>query len=129
MDDRPNGHGLDFHMQPESFSVGQQLAHTLLHPDLAGILIFSDGLRVNGSELVPWHECAVAGLGHRDRGLGVMATVFSIPGSCGSHPQEGLISAVGLYGDRVRLDMGRKAGGIFFGPGTPGHQIQRQCAL
>ncbi|MCA9467533.1 MAG: hypothetical protein KC643_19090, partial [Nitrospira sp.] len=30
-------------------------------------------------------------------------------------PQEGLISAVGLYGDRVRLGHGSKGGWDFFG--------------
>jgi hypothetical protein len=36
----------------ESFAVGNRLAHDLLSPDLRGVFVLSDGMRVNGSELV-----------------------------------------------------------------------------
>ncbi|MCA9477224.1 MAG: hypothetical protein KC563_15675, partial [Nitrospira sp.] len=101
----------------ESFSVGQQLAHTLLHPDLAGILIFSDGLRVNGSELVRGMNALLPDSVIVTGGLAGDGDRFQHTWVLRDHtPQEGLISAVGLYGDRVRLGHGSKGGWDFFGP-------------
>ena len=101
----------------ESFSVGQQLAHTLLHPDLAGILIFSDGLRVNGSELVRGMNALLPDSVIVTGGLAGDGDRFQHTWVLQDHtPQEDLISAVGLYGDRVRLGHGSKGGWDFFGP-------------
>jgi hypothetical protein len=101
----------------DSFHAGDVIARQLEHPSLRGVLVFSDGLKVNGSELV--------------RGLNTVlpASVVVTGGLAGDgdrfqrtwvikdgKPAEGFVSAVGFYGDRVRIGHGSKGGWDVFGP-------------
>ncbi|HYF13516.1 MAG TPA: FIST N-terminal domain-containing protein [Phycisphaerales bacterium] len=101
----------------DSFNAGDSLARQLGGPGLRGVLVLSDGLKVNGSELI--------------RGLnGVLPTDVVVTGGLAGDgdrfqrtwvlrngaPADGFISAVGFYGDRVRIGHGSKGGWDVFGP-------------
>ena len=101
----------------ESFAAGQAIAHQLNRSDLRGVFILSDGLHVNGSELVrglntilPTSVIVTGGLaGDGDR---FKQTWVIKDGQLCS----GYVSAVGLYGERVRIGHGSKGGWDIFGP-------------
>ncbi len=100
----------------ESFAAGKRLAERLLQPDLRGILVLSDGLQVNGSELVnginavlPDSVVVTGGLaGDGDR----FASTWILKDDA---PHSGCISAVGFYGDHVHIGHGSKGGWDAFG--------------
>lgn len=99
-------------------AIGVRLAVALDGPDLRAVFVVSDGLAVNGSRLVAGITdtlgadvavCgALAGDGERFSRTWVMA---------GGPPREGLIAAVGIYGDRVQVGVGSGGGWSAFGPG------------
>jgi len=100
----------------ESQGAGAELARALARPSLRAILVLSDGLSVNGSELLRGMAEVVgdvpvsgglAGDGDRFRCTWVMAD--APPASAG-------IVAVGLYGEHVRLSHGSRGGWDIFGP-------------
>ncbi len=101
----------------DSFAAGRHIARQLNDSRLKGILVFSDGLRVNGSELVRGLNSEVptsvvvtgglAGDGDRFRRTWVLQNRW---------PQTGFVTAVGFYGDRIRIGHGSKGGWDRFGP-------------
>ncbi len=101
----------------QSFQVGHQLANDLLRPDLRGILVLSDGLQVNGSELIrglnavlPESVVITGGLaGDGDRFKQTWVINNSVPVG-------GMVTAVGLYGDRIHMGHGSKGGWDYLGP-------------
>mgnify|MGYP000868150779 CR=1 FL=1 len=100
-----------------SFSAGQDIARQLNDARLKGIFVLSDGLQVNGSELVRGLNTQVsssvvvtgglAGDGDRFRRTWVLH---------GRRPQAGFVTAVGFYGDHIRIGHGSKGGWDRFGP-------------
>ncbi|MBT9555608.1 MAG: FIST C-terminal domain-containing protein [Myxococcales bacterium] len=101
----------------QSAEVGFSLAKNLPSDGLSYVFLLSDGLCVNGSELV-------AGL---TRGLppGVLVTgglsadgaAFSETVVCsGGEISRGRIGVVGFYGDRLRVGVGSMGGWDVFGP-------------
>lgn len=100
-----------------SFVAGQDIARQLKDPRLKGILVLSDGLNVNGSELVRGLNSEVspsvivtgglAGDGDRFRRTWVLQD---------RTPKPGFVTAVGFYGDRIRIGHGSKGGWDRFGP-------------
>ena len=101
----------------ESFEAGKNLASRLLGPDLKGILVFSDGLNVNGSELIrglnsqlPGSVVVTGGLaGDGDR----FERTWTLQNGL---PEPGAACAVGLYGDKVHIGHGSRGGWDMFGP-------------
>jgi hypothetical protein len=101
----------------ESYTAGQQLSKQLMTDDLRGVLVLSDGLSVNGSELVrginsilPDNVVVTGGLaGDGDR----FERTWVIQDG---RPAGGVISAVGFYGDSVRIGHGSMGGWDIFGP-------------
>ena len=101
----------------DSFAAGESLARQLLDSELRGVLVLSDGLQVNGSELVrglisvlPSSVVVTGGLaGDGDR---FSRTWVASEGP----PCQGLIAAAGLFGDRIRVGHGSKGGWDIFGP-------------
>ncbi len=101
----------------DSFKAGQDIAQQLHDARLKGILVLSDGLCVNGSELVRGVNSMVsdsvvvtgglAGDGDRFRRTWVLQD---------RRPQAGFVTAVGFYGDRIRIGHGSKGGWDRFGP-------------
>ncbi|MES2538285.1 MAG: FIST N-terminal domain-containing protein [Pseudomonadota bacterium] len=101
----------------DSFGAGQRLARQLQHDDLRGVFILSDGLKVNGSELVdglnsvlPAHVVITGGLagdGNRFQHTWVIRN---------GKPETGVITATGFYGDNIRITHGSRGGWDSFGP-------------
>lgn len=101
----------------DSFTAGQQIARQLNDSSLKGIFVLSDGLCVNGSELVRGLNSHVApsvvvtgglaGDGDRFRRTWVLQD---------RRPQAGFVTAVGFYGDRIQIGHGSKGGWDRFGP-------------
>lgn len=96
--------------------AGEAIARALAAPDLRSVFLLSDGLNVNGSELV--------------RGLNTVLppTVVVTGGLAGDGARfkqtwtladggarNGVISAVGIYGDSVRIGHGSRGGWDIFG--------------
>lgn len=105
------------HSPIDSYAAGHAIAAQLREPSLRGVLVLSDGLNVNGSELVK---------GLNDT-LGEAVVVTGGRAGDGTHfkrtwvlkdrtPQSGYVTAVGFYGDHVRLGHGSKGGWDKFGP-------------
>lgn len=97
--------------------AGEIVGEALRGDDLRAVLLLSDGLAVNGSELA-------AGIGSRLGGdIPVMGGLAADGDRFEStwviadgRPRPGLASAVGLYGDSVRLGHGSRGGWDKFGP-------------
>ena len=103
----------------DSFDAGLRIARTLEAPDLRAVFVLSSGdaIGVNGSELVHGiNEVlegratvtgGLAGDGDRFRHTWVLADGV---------PASGIVTAVGMYGERVRVGHGSKGGWDMFGP-------------
>ncbi|EAU62151.1 FIST signal transduction protein [Stigmatella aurantiaca] len=101
----------------QSHAAGASLARRLHQPGLSHVLVLSDGLKVNGTELVrglrehlPSHVALTGGLA--GDGPDFSRTVVC----CNREPVEGGIAAVGFYGERLRIGYGSLGGWDAFGP-------------
>ncbi len=101
----------------QSRECGAAIGRELTAPDLAGVLVLSDGLTVNGSDLVTGlnsvlgKEVPITG-GMAGDGAEFRETL--VGGDCA--PRIGKVAAVGFYGDRVRIGHGSAGGWDQFGP-------------
>lgn len=101
----------------ESSAAGRQLGEALSAPDLRSVLVISDGLNVNGSELLrginerlPASVVVTGGLaGDGDR----FKRTWTI---ANGDLAGGMVSAVGFYGDSLHVGHGSKGGWDPFGP-------------
>ncbi len=100
----------------DSSEVGARMGRALRAEDLRAVFVLSDGLEVNGTQLT-------AGLG------GVLESVPTSGGLAGDgtrfqktwvlaggKPLSGVASAIGFYGDALRVGHGSKGGWDKFGP-------------
>ncbi|MDQ8161656.1 MAG: FIST N-terminal domain-containing protein [Gemmatimonadota bacterium] len=101
----------------ESHRVGAELAGALRADDLVHVLVLSEGLQVNGSELLaglreqlPAHVLVTGGLAAD--GAQFEKTSVCIDGGCAGHA----VAAIGLYGDRLQVGHGSLGGWDAFGP-------------
>lgn len=100
-----------------SYDAGTRLADQLVADDLHAVFVLSDGLSVNGSDLVRGindtlrDDVVVTGglAGDGDRFLRTWVIADRAPASM--H-----VTAVGFYGDRIRVGHGSKGGWDIFGP-------------
>ncbi len=100
-----------------SYAAGAYLAESLKGDNLKTVFVLSEGLTVNGSELVrgindglPSGVIVTGGLaGDGDR----FARTWVIDGD---QPVSGRATAIGLYGDKIRIGHGSKGGWDRFGP-------------
>ena len=97
--------------------AGETLASALRAPDLAGVMVLSDGLSVNGSELVAGmvgklgRNVPICG-GLAGDGAAFERTLVGV----GSPPKPNLVAAIGFYGENVRIGHGSAGGWEAFGP-------------
>lgn len=101
----------------DSFSGGEVLAKRLLKEGLRHIFVLSDGLKVNGSELVKGFESALSSTVSVTGGLAGDAARFeqTLVGLNGV-PEEGSIAAIGFYGNDLKIGHGSQGGWDPFGP-------------
>ncbi|MGD0463336.1 MAG: FIST N-terminal domain-containing protein [Tepidisphaeraceae bacterium] len=107
----------NFGESSNSFAAGQMLASELAAEDLVHVLVLSDGLNVNGSELVKGlsakltAKVAVTG-GLSGDGSKFQRTLTYCNGALGDR----VVVAVGLYGSHLRAGYGSLGGWDPFGP-------------
>lgn len=108
----------EIHSAEHSFKAGEKIATQLNQKNsLRGIFVLSDGIKVNGSELIKGFNTilpesvvvtgGLAGDGDRFKQTWVIA---------GDKIQPNFIAAVGFYGDKVTIGHGSKGGWDTFGP-------------
>lgn len=101
----------------DSREAGKRLAMELTQPQLVHVLVLSDGLKVNGSELalglrenLPADVAVTGGLA--GDGSAFQHTLVFADGA----PGEGLVAALGFYGERLKVGYGSLGGWDSFGP-------------
>lgn len=122
----------------DSFEAGVKLATELKSADLAHILLFSDGLHVNGSEIVKGINSTLDKAVTCTGGLAGDAARFekTLVG-INKAPTTHQIVAVGLYGNSLKVGYGSVGGWDNFGPerlvtrseGNVLFELDGQCAL
>lgn len=101
----------------DSFESGKELANQLNNKELRGVLVLSEGLNINGSQLIsginsvlPESVIVTGGLaGDNDKfnQTWVLKNGF---------PESNFVSAVGFYGEHIQIGHGSKGGWDIFGP-------------
>lgn len=108
---------VEIHEAAHSFAAGQSLIEALPVTDLQHVLIFSDGLKVNGTELVRGLKADLPSHVEVTGGLSADGANFQKTLVCANDiPAEGQIVAVGLYGQRLKIGYGSVGGWDTFGP-------------
>jgi len=100
-----------------SRACGEALGRDLAAPDLAGIFVLSDGLNVNGSELVAGITGAVGRQVAVTGGLAGDGAEFHetlVGADC--PPAKHMVAGVGFYGSAIRIGHGSAGGWDEFGP-------------
>jgi hypothetical protein len=101
-----------------SFAAGEEIARQLVaEPDLRAVFVLCDGTKVNGSRLVdglnrivPAGVVVTGGLaGDGDRFHSTWSLDHGLP-------RAGIVGAVGLYGDSLRIGHSSRGGWDIFGP-------------
>ena len=101
-----------------SREAGERIANELRAPDLRGVYVLSDGLHINGSELVRGLNAALPGDVVTTGGLAGDGARFARTWVLErGATMESRVTAVGIYGARVRLGHGSRGGWDIFGPG------------
>jgi hypothetical protein len=106
-----------FQNTSESFKTGKELVSKLLGPDLKHILVFSDGYAINGSRLVEGMNATVTQGVTISGGLAGDNADFNSTRVCNESNDfmENTVTAIGLYGDRVKISCGSFGGWEEFG--------------
>jgi hypothetical protein len=101
----------------ESEAVGERLAHTLLGEGLSHVLLLSEGLHVNGTELLAGLRKALPEHVTVTGGLAADGPRFERTFVCKDGvPMERHVVAIGFYGDRLEVGHGSVGGWDPFGP-------------
>jgi hypothetical protein len=108
---------IEVSLPEESAAAGRQLAESLAGEGLRAVFLLSDGLAVNGTPLVAGlvehlpADVSVTG-GLAGDGSRFAHTWVLVDGK----PRNGHVTAVGFYGDRLRVSRGCEGGWMDFGP-------------
>jgi hypothetical protein len=107
----------DINDAQQSRNCGETLGRALRRDDLAGIFVLSDGLNVNGSELVNGLVAAIGPNIPLTGGLagdGADFTETLVGGDCAPRPRT--VVGIGFYGNAIRIGHGSAGGWDLFGP-------------
>ena len=111
------GHSVQISDTADGFQAGEHLAQKLSPDGLSHVFVLSDGLNVNGSELVrglvkhlPETVTITGGLSGDGAHFEQTLVMWN------AAPKEGVIVAIGLYGDRLTVGCGSGGGWDAFGP-------------
>jgi hypothetical protein len=100
----------------DSYEAAHTLARQLAGPGLRALLVLSDGLQVNGSELARGFRDALPAEVVVTGGLAADGPRFARTWVVSNdRVAQGLVAAVGLYGDHVRVGHGSQGGWDVFG--------------
>lgn len=101
-----------------SHAAARRLGEALAAPDLAGVLLLSDGLHVNGSALAAGLTEVLGATVPVSGGLAGDGAAFgaTLIGAGDAPPSERRIAAVGFYGSAIRFGHGSAGGWETFGP-------------
>ena len=100
-----------------SEEAGRQIAAQLNRPDLRAVFVLSDGLNVNGSDLVRGFNAVLPDSVVVTGGLAGDGDRFERTWTLDRDGlQAGFVTAVGFYGERLRVGHGSKGGWDLFGP-------------
>jgi hypothetical protein len=101
----------------KSFQAGEELAQSLDKEGLTHVLVLSDGLKINGSDLVkglkkhlPENVAVTGGLSGDGGRFEETLVIWDSP------PERDTIAVLGLYGDRIKVGYGSLGGWDSFGP-------------
>jgi hypothetical protein len=100
-----------------SRACGEAIGRALTAPDLVGLFVLSDGLNVNGSELVAGIGSVVGKKVSITGGLAGDGADFHetlVGANCAPHKH--LVAGVGFYGPAIRIGHGSAGGWDEFGP-------------
>mgnify|MGYP002631359255 CR=1 FL=1 len=101
----------------DSHGAGQTLGTALAGEGLTAVFVLCDGLNVNGSELARGLNDALPEAVVVTGGLAGDGPRFERTWvCCDSKPREGIVAAVGFYGERLRVGHGSRGGWDTFGP-------------
>jgi hypothetical protein len=105
------------HNASESFEAAAELGRRLAGPDLRHVLVFSDGLLVNGTPLTSGFRTTLPANVHVTGGMAADGSRFqqTLVG-LGSNLAAGRIVAIGFYGTRLHVAHGCAGGWEPFGP-------------
>lgn len=107
----------DVDAPPQSYATGQRLAESLPKQDLTHVLVFSDGLNVNGTALLRGMKENLPPTVEVTGGLAADGANFQKTLVCANDvPIEGQVVAVGLYGGNIKVGYGSLGGWDPFGP-------------
>src|SRR5258708_37675269 len=101
----------------QSRNCGETIGRALSREDLAGVFVLSDGLNVNGSELVNGLVAAIGPSIPLTGGLagdGADFTETLVGGDC--VPRARMVVGIGFYGSAIRIGHGSAGGWDFFRP-------------
>jgi hypothetical protein len=100
-----------------SQACGAELGRALARPDLRAMLVFSDGLMVNGTALVAGLQESVGPTVTISGGLAGDGAAFeeTLVGA-DARPAPGRVAAIGLYGEHLSIQTGNAGGWMPFGP-------------
>ncbi len=111
------GHSLQINDMEDSFSIGEQLAQSLEQDNLVHAFVLSDGLKVNGSELVkglckhlPENVTFTGGLSADGANFKDTQVLW------GDMPKPDTVAILGLYGDSLQVGYASLGGWDSFGP-------------
>lgn len=101
----------------KSFEAGEELARSLDKEGLTHVLVLSDGLKINGSDLVrglkehlPERVAVTGGLSGDGGRFEETLVIWDSP------PERDTVAVLGLYGDRLKVGYGSLGGWDPFGP-------------
>ncbi len=101
----------------QSFRAGEEIARRLAAPDLRAIFLLSEGLHVNGSELVRGVSSATPESVSVTGGLAADGERFQRTWVFdGDVVGAERVAALGIYGERAQITHGSKGGWDIFGP-------------
>lgn len=101
----------------QSLEVGKKLASALPHEGLVHVMVFSDGLKVNGTSLVKGFDEVLPSTVSVTGGLVGDGSDFKLTlVGLDKAPAEGQVIVLGLYGDSLKVGYGSLGGWDVFGP-------------